>query len=114
MEIRPALGTDDAGLRALDASTWLPGVSPGPRPSGAAFFGPEDDPASTLVAVVDVTVAGYVKLGPPAPLASNGHVLLIRGLAVDPAHQRQGVASALVEAARQEGATRGLMARRVP
>jgi ribosomal protein S18 acetylase RimI-like enzyme len=107
MEIRPAVGTDDAALSAVDASTWSPDVSPGPRPSGGAFFGPEEDPANTLVAVIDGTVAGYVKLGPPTPLASNRHVLLIRGLAVDPAHQRQGVARALVEAARQEATARG-------
>lgn len=108
MEIRPARSGDDAAaLKALDAATWSPIVTPGPRPSAEApFFGPDDDPGNYLVAVLDGTVAGYVKLGPPTPLESNKHVLMIKGLAVDPARRRCGVARALIEAAAAEASKR--------
>jgi ribosomal protein S18 acetylase RimI-like enzyme len=52
-----------------------------------------------LVAVLDDEVAGYLRLRPATPWASNAHVLMIAGLAVAPSAQRKGVASALLEAA---------------
>jgi ribosomal protein S18 acetylase RimI-like enzyme len=109
MEIRAASIDDDVPLKALDAATWSPIVTPGPQPSPETpFFRPDDDPANYyLVAVLDGAVAGYVKLGPPTPLESNKHVVTIKGLAVDPARQRQGIARALIEAAAEEASKRG-------
>jgi len=52
-------------------------------------------------------VAGYIKLRNPTELESNQHVLAILGLAVDPAHQRQGLARALLDAAASEASARG-------
>jgi hypothetical protein len=39
-------------------------------------------------------IIGYIKLKPPTPLAENGHVLLIGGIAVLAAARGQGVAAA--------------------
>jgi ribosomal protein S18 acetylase RimI-like enzyme len=109
MEVRPARPDDDAALRVLDVATWSHDVSPGPRPSGEReFFGPEDDPANTLVAEIDGELAGYLKLGQATPLESSRHVLMIRGLAVDPVYQRRGVARGLIDAAVEEAAARGV------
>jgi ribosomal protein S18 acetylase RimI-like enzyme len=106
--IRPATAADDAVLRGLDAATWSWDVSPAPAPPpGRPFFGEGDDPADVLVAVVGGAVAGYVKLGPSLPLASNRHVLEVKGLAVDPADQGSGLGRALLEAAAVEAAARG-------
>jgi ribosomal protein S18 acetylase RimI-like enzyme len=108
MEVRAAGADDDSALKALDVATWSPIVTPGPRPMPETpFFRPDDSPANYLVAVLDGVVAGYIKLGPPTPLESNQHVLTVKGLAVDPKRQRQGVARALIEAGAEEAAKRG-------
>src|SRR5919201_4827987 len=108
MDIRPARRDDDAALVALDRATWSSDVSPGPEPSGKReFFGPDEHPANTLVAVVDGAVAGYIRLSPATRLESSRHVLMITGLAVDPARQRRGLARALLDAAAEEAAARG-------
>jgi ribosomal protein S18 acetylase RimI-like enzyme len=107
--IRPAREEDEAALRALDAATWSPDVTPGPRPpSDKRFFSAERGPRDVLVAVVDDEVAGYVRLGPVTELESNLHVLEIKGLAVDPAHHRRGLGRGLLVAAAQEASTRGV------
>jgi ribosomal protein S18 acetylase RimI-like enzyme len=107
-QIRPARADDDDALTAIDVATWRPEVGPGPAPApGRAFFRAGDRPEDVLVAEVDGAVAGYVKLGRPTPLASNAHVVDIRGLAVDPGAQGRGVGRALLEAAAQEAARRG-------
>ncbi len=98
--IRPALEADDAALRRLDIATWSWMVSPSPaKPDDAPFFGPATRPEDVLVAAVGDAVAGYVRLGPALPLESSGHVLEIRGLAVDPAHQGHGIGRLLMAAA---------------
>jgi ribosomal protein S18 acetylase RimI-like enzyme len=109
MDVRPGRPDDDTALRALDVATWSHDVSPGPKPTGERqFFGPEEDPADTLVAVVDGEVAGYIKLGQATELDASRHVLMIRGLAVDPGYQRRGVGRALIDAAVEEAAARGV------
>src|SRR5919204_2032455 len=109
MDIRPARREDDAALVALDKATWSPDVSPGPEPSGKReFFGSDENPANTLVAVVDGAVAGYIRLSPATRLESSRHVLMITGLAVDPAYHRRGLARALLDAAAEEAAARGV------
>ena len=81
-----------------------PGAAPGPE---WTFFGDRVSLADVLVAVVEGEVAGYVRLGRATPLAASDHVVMVRGLAVDPARQRRGVGRALLEAAAREAAARG-------
>jgi ribosomal protein S18 acetylase RimI-like enzyme len=107
-QIRPATADDDAPLRRLDAATWSWDVSPAPAPPpGRPFFREGDRHMDVLVAVADGAVAGYVKLGPSLPLASNRHVIEVKGLAVDPDHQGRGLGRALLDAAAAEAAERG-------
>ena len=109
--IRSARPVDDADLRALDVAAWSWLHSPAPAPApDAPFFVHGLTPADVLVAEVDGALAGYVALGSATQLASNRHVVYVRGLAVAPAHRRRGVGRALVEAAvaaaRERGARR--------
>ena len=106
--IRPATLADDRALRALDDATWSAATSPGPLPApGAPFFDARTRPEDVLVALAGDAVAGYVKLDPPTPLASNRHVVAITGLAVDSAHRRRGVARSLLDAAAAEARAHG-------
>jgi ribosomal protein S18 acetylase RimI-like enzyme len=99
LEIRPATEDDDAALAVLDRETWSPLVGPGPQRAPAEpFFGEGRQSRDALVAVADGELAGSIVFGPPLPLASNRHQLAIRGLAVDPARQREGIGAALIEA----------------
>ncbi|MFG3098932.1 GNAT family N-acetyltransferase [Streptomyces sp. NPDC048182] len=110
--IRPGRYDDDGPLRRLDAETWSPlhAVSPRPEPD-EPFFREHASPADHLVAEVDGTPVGYVRLGFPTPLASNTHVRQIRGLAVSDTARGRGVGRALVRAAVAEA--RRLGARRI-
>jgi ribosomal protein S18 acetylase RimI-like enzyme len=88
---------DEDALTRIEQETSSLKVSPilfPPRP----FF-ENARPEEVLVAVLDDEVAGFVRLRPATPWASNEHVLMIAGLAVTPSAQRKGVASALLEAA---------------
>ena len=106
--IRPASEQDEAALRALDVANWSWELSPAPPPApDSPFLKAGDRPEDVLVAVVDDEIAGYVKLGPVTPLASNAHVLGITGLAVDTARRGRGLGRRLVSAAVREAATRG-------
>lgn len=108
IETRAARPGDDAALVAIDASTWTTAVSPAPPPAlPRAFFGDRRDPADTVVAELDGTVAGYTALGNAIQLPSHAHVLEIAGLAVDPAAAGRGVGGRLVEAAVREARSRG-------
>jgi ribosomal protein S18 acetylase RimI-like enzyme len=105
--IRRAGAGDEPRLAEIDALTWSPLVSPGPRPEGPAFYRGDLTPENTLVAVVDGEVAGYALVTPPTPLPASAHVQMLRGLAVDPAFQGRGIGRALVDAAVAEAAVRG-------
>jgi RimJ/RimL family protein N-acetyltransferase len=110
--IRPARADDGPALRALDAATWSWLASPAPPPAAdAPFFAGDLEPGDVLVADVDGAVAGYVALGAATPLESNRHVVLVRGLAVAPAHRGRGIARTLMTAALAAARDRG--ARRV-
>lgn len=99
---------DDAALRRIDEATWSWDIGPAPpRPPGEPFFAPGSDPKDILVAIAGQAVVGYVKLEAITPLASHRHVLEIRGLATDPAHQRRGIGRQLLYAAAEEAARRG-------
>jgi len=106
--VRPAREADDAALRSLETATWSWMVSPAPaKPADEPFFGAAKRPEDVLVAAVGDAVAGYVMLGPASPLVSNGHVLEIKGLAVDPAHQGRGIGRLLMDAAVNAASVRG-------
>jgi ribosomal protein S18 acetylase RimI-like enzyme len=106
--IRPATGADDAALLAVDAATWSAFASPAPPPPPEVpFFDRGIAPGDVLVAVVDGAVVGYAAIGASIPVPSNAHVMMVRALAVDPAHQRRGLGRRLVQAAVTEARTRG-------
>lgn len=110
--VRPARLVDDEPLAAIDRRIWstLHSVQPPPKPPYGSFFDAQHPPAQHLVAEVDGRVAGYVRVCPPTPLASNAHVRQIQGLAVDDWARGRGAARALLRAAcaetRRQGATR--------
>jgi ribosomal protein S18 acetylase RimI-like enzyme len=108
-EIRPARPGDDRALVTIDRATWTTLTSPAPPPElDWSFFRENVDMRDVLVAEVGGLVAGYVRLGRVFPIAASDHVLMISGLAVDPAFQRRGVGRALVEAAVGEARARGV------
>jgi RimJ/RimL family protein N-acetyltransferase len=108
VEIRVATAADEAALVALDHATWSTVATPAPRPpADRGFFEGRTAPRDVLVAVVDRAVAGYASIGPAAPGPANEHVLMLHGLAVDPAHQGRGLARRLVAAAVDEARARG-------
>lgn len=113
--VRTAVPADDSALAELDGRTWSTLHAVVPRPSAPydSFFDERHRPEDFLVAQSAGAVgrpAGYIRIVPPTPLASNAHVRQIQGLAVDTWARGRGVARALVEAAceraRREGARR--------
>ncbi|MET8882043.1 GNAT family N-acetyltransferase [Streptomyces rubiginosohelvolus] len=115
--VRPALLADDDALAELDRSTWstLHAVLPRPVPPYEPFFDAGHGPEDFLVAEAEkadgqVGIAGYIRLVPPTPLASNAHVRQIKGLAVATWARGAGVGRTLLRAAcaeaRRQGANR--------
>ncbi|GGZ70178.1 GNAT family N-acetyltransferase [Streptomyces echinoruber] len=106
--IRHATPDDEETLRRLDHDHWshLHAVTP-PPPPGEPFFTQRCGPGDHLVAELDGTVVGYLRLGAPTPLESNAHVLQIQGLAVAAQARRAGVGRALLRAAQEEARRRG-------
>ncbi|MFD6281042.1 GNAT family N-acetyltransferase [Streptomyces sp. NPDC060209] len=115
--VRPAVPEDETALGELDRATWstLHAVQPRPQPPYEPFFDDRHPPGEFLVAEAvtgtgGVSMAGYLRLGRPTPLACNAHVRQIQGLAVADRARRQGVARALLRAsyteARRQGAGR--------
>ncbi|HEX4698695.1 MAG TPA: GNAT family N-acetyltransferase [Actinomycetes bacterium] len=111
--IRTAVAADDGALRRIDATSW---DSSSMFPSVLAtvddhpFFGDRHLAEDHLVAEIDGSVVGYVRLRPGTPLPESSHVLQVNGIAVDAAARRRGVAAALLaaaeEQARDQGATK--------
>ena len=106
--IRPATPADDAALVRIDRATWSALATPSPPPAPRTTFLARVRPADVLVAVLDGAVAGYAQLGSAEPVDANRHVLMLRGLAVDPRHQGRGVGRRLVTAALDEARRRGV------
>jgi ribosomal protein S18 acetylase RimI-like enzyme len=99
VEIRTAREEDEAALRALDLATWSPRASPGPPPEPDRPVLERRGAANVLVAVDGEALVGSLVLGSWLPLASSRHLLEIKGLAVDPARQGEGIGTLLLDAA---------------
>ena len=99
--VRPARASDEAALLPIHLATWTADVSPGPDPDPSEPVLDEATLPDVLVAEED-RVLGYVRLNQPGPLPSHAHVLVINGLAVDPARQGSGVGRVLIGAAVDE------------
>jgi ribosomal protein S18 acetylase RimI-like enzyme len=97
--IRGAYETDERALRRLDAATWSPRVSPGPPPDPDRPFLDRFGADNVCVAVDGEELVGYLILGPWVTLESAAHVAEVRGLAVAPECQGDGIGARLLEAA---------------
>ncbi len=113
VEIRTAREEDEAALRALEVDTWSTRSSPAPPPDPGRPVIERWGAANVLVAADGDAVVGSLFLAPWLPLESSRHVLEIRGLAVDPARQGEGIGGRLLDAAiaraRAEGRRRLLL-----
>jgi ribosomal protein S18 acetylase RimI-like enzyme len=105
--VRPARPEDESALRPIHLVTWTADVSPGPDPDPSEPVLDDETLPDVLVAEDDGRVLGYVRLDQPIPLPSHAHVLVINGLAVDPARQGGGIGRLLIEAAVDEARRRG-------
>jgi ribosomal protein S18 acetylase RimI-like enzyme len=105
--LRTACAEDREEIRRIDLATWSPRVTPGPRPDGERDLLEDFGAANVIVAEAGQGLAGYLILGTWTKLDSSRHVLEVKGLAVDPARQGEGVGGALLDAgierARGEG-----------
>jgi RimJ/RimL family protein N-acetyltransferase len=99
--LRDARAADAADLARIDAKTWSPAGTPAPPDVATAERWRETlAEHEVLVAEVAGALAGYTVIGQTIKhLVTHAHVLEIKGLAVDPAHQGAGVGRALVLAA---------------
>ncbi|MEU7659789.1 GNAT family N-acetyltransferase [Streptomyces lincolnensis] len=111
--IRHATLADEEPLGRLDRVTWsaLHSVGPRPRPPYEPFYTERFGPRDHLVAELDGTVVGYLRLGHPTPLVSNAHVRQILGFVVAEEARGGGVGRALLRAALDEARRQG--ARRI-
>ena len=106
IHIRPANREELPAVDALIRAT-APQASPLPPEEYPDSFVAKAQPEDILVASLDVQVVGFVKLGRPSPMATNAHVLMIAGLAVDPQRHGLGLGRSLVAAAVEEAKARG-------
>jgi ribosomal protein S18 acetylase RimI-like enzyme len=109
IQVRVARAADEAQLARLDNTAWSPrsGFPSVIRQAGPVFFFAESPPQAHLVAEINGTLVGYIRLRPASPLPENAHVLGIFGLAVAPDARRRGVGTALLAAAEQHARGRG-------
>jgi ribosomal protein S18 acetylase RimI-like enzyme len=108
LTVRSATAADEEALAAIDRATWSTLMTPVPPPDeGWRFFDAKTAPADILVAVEGGVIAGYAKLGRATSLPASDHVVMVRGLAVDPAFQGRGIGRTLIEAAAAEARRRG-------
>ena len=89
--------TDQAALTEVDALAWsadsgFPSTMvPGAR--DGFFFTTDNPPETHLVAELDGSVVGYIRLKPPTRLLENAHVMQVQGIAVHPEARRHGAAA---------------------
>jgi len=109
IQVRKGRAGDEAALVALDATAWSPasGFPSVIQAADGSFFSPDSPPEAHLVAEIGGQVAGYLRLRPMTRLPENAHVLGIFGLAVAPRARRQGVATALLDAAEDQARVQG-------
>jgi len=112
VRIRPARLADHAALARLDAAAWtpeagFPSVMRSAASADGAFFSAGNPPEAHLVAELDGSIVGYIRLKAPTSLPENAHVMQVQGLAVGPSARRRGVASALLTAAEEHLRARG-------
>ena len=110
--MRPARLTDDTALASLDAAAWsaeagFPSVFERVTSTNAPFLGADNPPEAHLVAELDGTVVGYIRLKPASRLPENAHVIQVQGLAVHPSVRRRGIAAMLLTEAMQRLRERG-------
>lgn len=108
--VRPATPDDERSLREIDAVAWTPaGLFPSVLADVGSipFFGERHPPGDHLVAELDGSVVGYVRLQPPTPLPESRWVLGINGLAVAPSARGRGVGRALLAAAEDQARRAG-------
>ena len=105
--LRNASSGDERELRELEIATWSPRVNPGPRPDSTRPFLDRFGRANLIVAIVGEALVGSLILGPWAALESSRHVVEVKGLAVDPDRQGEGIGSRLLDAAIDRVRTEG-------
>ena len=109
--MRPARQADQAALADLDAVAWSAESGfPSVNGTGArdSFFDDRNPPEAHLVAELDGSVIGYIRLKPPTNLPENAHVIQVQGLAVHPGARRHGAAGSLLGAAETQLRGRGI------
>ena len=119
VRVRLARLTDDTALARLDVTAWspesgFPSVFERVTSTNAPFFGADNPPDAHLVAELNGSVVGYIRLKAPSRLPENAHVMQVQGLAVHPSARRRGIAAMLLTAAIQrlrESGTRKLTLR---
>jgi ribosomal protein S18 acetylase RimI-like enzyme len=108
--LRIASRDDEPEIRRIEAATWTPRSSPGPPPDPERPLLERFGAENVIVAIVGEACVGYLILGPWTTLESSSHVLEVKGLAVDPSHQGEGIGSRLLQGgiarARREGRRR--------
>lgn len=104
--IRTATAADGPAVLRIDRLTHDTASSPGPGPAADADPWERQDPEDALLAEVDGDVVGYLLLGRSTSLDSNAHVLMVKGLAVDPDASGRGVGRALLRAGVDEAVRR--------
>lgn len=112
VRVRTARSGDQAALIAVERAAWtpqsgFPSVIQASSLPGAGFFSESNPPQIHLVAELDGTLVGYIRLKPPTSLPENAHVLHVAGIAVLPQARRRGVAAALLTAAESFARTCG-------
>ena len=112
VRIRPARLADQAALTELEAAAWSP-ESGFPSTMAAdlrdaTFFGTGNPPEAHLVAELDGSVVGYIRLKPPTRLPENAHVMQVQGIAVHPDARRHGAAGSLLDVAAEQLRDRGI------
>jgi ribosomal protein S18 acetylase RimI-like enzyme len=108
--VRTARTADQAALTELDTLAWS-AESGFPSLAGLSsnsFFTSENPPQAHLVAELNGSVVGYIRLKPATRLPENAHVIQVQGLAVQPGARRRGVAGSLLDAAEKQMRERGL------
>jgi len=111
--VRPAQLTDDTALARLSAAAWsaesaFPSLIENDSRTNAPFFGAENPPEAHLVAELNGSVVGYIRLKPPTRLPENAHVMQVQGIAVHPDARRHGAAGSLLDVAAEQLRDRGI------